>query len=139
MAYYRRNYCCAVQEMTGLTDTISYRGLSGVVKSVCKNLWLLENSDDGTGQMCPPIKGPAVKEAPAQNFRFLMFSQANTTYGDQFADYIKKHGLGVVTRSVEAKNPNTNRMVTVFLWAIDHDRLWDHWQILQKAEKKEAA
>jgi hypothetical protein len=54
---------------------------------------------------------------------FVMFTQAVYTpndrkYGEELADYIIQHDLGTVTRSLEKRNPNSGRKVTVYLWEI---------------------
>jgi len=55
---------------------------------------------------------------------FLIFTAAagaktGTNYGHKFAAFIVKNKLGTVTESPAMQNPNTNRYVTVFTWALN--------------------
>ena len=47
----------------------------------------------------------------------------NAQYGQRFAKYIIKNRLGEVTASPRRLNPNSQNMLAVWIWTVDHEAL----------------
>lgn len=66
-----------------------------------------------------------------RRFRYAIFTQATkrAVYGKRFAAYIKEHKLGEVICTGFNSNPNTRRLVQVWVWTVDHDALKTHLNV----------
>lgn len=97
--------CCGVIEISGISKGRSAEG-------VLKDLFGVDDYDSETTAYLP-------SEAPHYIFTQAGNSRARKGYGYELAAYILKHGLGTVSGSTPARNPNSGRYVTVFTWTID--------------------
>lgn len=64
---------------------------------------------------------------------FVLFTQAYSQdnpdgYGYKLKAYIKNQGLGAVTVAGQERNPNSNNLVTIFIWTINHTALFKWWE-----------
>lgn len=66
----------------------------------------------------------------------ILFTQAVPTknksigsYGDDFAEYIRKHNLGLVVKGATSRNPNysSGHWVTGYIWTPNPKGLWKWW------------
>ena len=73
---------------------------------------------------------------PAAFFTFTGVSRTNSAYGERFAEFIEKEGLGTVTASERAKNPNSGNYIRIWTWKIDHPALTKWWAKRRKGANR---
>lgn len=59
----------------------------------------------------------------AQNYEKEVETVETAHHGHHFAAYLVEQGLGVVTASPEAINPNTGHRIRCWIWNVDHAAL----------------
>ena len=64
----------------------------------------------------------------------VMYNQAirqgisRNPYGEEFTAYILENRLGEVTRIKPTINPNSNNVLTTFIWTVDHNAVLAWWE-----------
>ena len=111
--------CCGVKEITGLSYTESATKAIRQFGDLTYYRQVKQYLGSGHSETVP---------APMENFRYVMFTQANATggtatYGDRFAAFIQKHKLGALIETPYNMNPNSGNNVKVWLWTVDHPRV----------------
>ena len=107
--------CCGVKEIAGLSFTTSAQH---AIRQF-GDLTYYRQVKDCNNKILP---------APFENFRYVMFTQANmpggmAKYGDSFAAFIQKHKLGSLVETPYNLNPNSGNQVKVWLWTVDHPKV----------------
>ncbi len=78
----------------------------------------------GIGEICG-LKRPDITLAEASDYgvfqyNIYVFTDAvSYKAGKRLAEYIIKHKLGTITTSKPERNPNTRRLVQVWIWNVD--------------------
>lgn len=114
--------CCGVKEITGLS-THSPKQVQATLRRLLNNWRYEADFDYNTRRVWLP-------RLPA----FLLFTQArlqpgdeaNDLYGDQFAQLITDLQLGDVIAADEKINPNSQRLLTPYLWRTDEDAIREY-------------
>lgn len=57
---------------------------------------------------------------------FIVFSTVSGSNGGTFTTYIRKHKLGTVTKMRANKNPNSQNMLSMWVWRVDRAKLLKH-------------
>lgn len=127
--------CCGIKEIAGLSH---HETTKGALKSFGELTYFAARNVKGPKE--PPVMVPA----PIERFRYVIFSQANTPgyleslsrskYGEKFAALILKERLGTLIETTPNINPNSNNMLRVWVWTIDHDRTKAYIEGLRKAK-----
>ena len=75
------------------------------------------------------------------NFRFVVFSQAgsNSEYGEKLNAFILENKLGTTVETEKAQNPNSHRMLKVWVWTVDHRAVKSWIRRYLKNHKEEEA
>ena len=61
-----------------------------------------------------------IRAAPFVQFRYVVFTQARSGYGQDFAQLITKAKLGELIETSSNVNPNSSNYVKVWVWTVDH-------------------
>lgn len=109
--------CCGLREAANLSTN---RTAEAAMKSFVDLAFDTEEVWNKDVQEFIPAKASA-----HARFRFLVFTQAGRTtkYGDNFANFIRRHELGEVVETNTHINPNSGNPLKIFTWAINWDRL----------------
>lgn len=75
-----------------------------------------------------------------ERYAFVMFSQNDIqeNLGRNLMEAINDYNLGECTLTGEASNPNTGNTITLFLWKLDHNAIYEYYKksILNNASRK---
>lgn len=104
--------CCGVKEMDGLS---TFRSAQEAMRAFAGCTVEGAQPRDGYGYYDPWV---------GNRFRYVIFSQAGarSRYGTRFAAFIRDNGLGDVVKTAGRHiNPNSNRILKVWIWTVDHE------------------
>lgn len=128
-------FCCGVIELHGIhritadvnkQKQVGYGTAKEFLIAVIKRYW-------GTSPISP-TRSPLPWGNAIFNEAFgLSFTEH---YGEALKNYIEEYGLGLVTKSYTAINPNTQRAITTYVWTIDHVALKSWWNANKLEETK---
>ncbi len=139
--------CCGVREINRLS---SYDEPKAALKAFCD--WVYVKPPSGPPR---PIENPNNGVlAPKGNarFRYAFFTQATYQwqergevgsrpryYGVDFAAFIKEHELGqvvIATGKRGVRNPNTENLLKMWVWTVDHYALQAWYKNATRRRKK---
>ena len=105
--------CCAIREMHGLS-------LRDDPKStLLASLDELERQHQDSGNLSPFTL----------HFSYLLFSGVSPhEYGSNFMKFILENDLGTVIKTDPNRNPNSGRLVTIYLWTVNRDKVLGWWE-----------
>ena len=123
-------HCCGIKELKG----ISYVTPKDAIQDFCFQRTAPDVIADGyTGtHQSQMVRDILVR----QKFgcAFVIFTHASPkgpmsgSYGENLKAYIIEQKLGNVTIAGKERNPNSGNIVTVYLWAVNHDALFSWWE-----------
>lgn len=93
------NYCCGVQEVSGLSDSDTTKSLYVIIGNLLSG-----------GYDCG----------------FVMFTEVrgqNDNYGERLAKLIKKENLGNVINTRTKLNRNSGNQIRVYLWEFNYNKI----------------
>lgn len=115
---YRLEGCCGIREISGLSYCRDKKGLYSAKQAMREVFQQCYGQPPG----CQDVK-----------WRYAIFSEANPpdaeaplNYGTKFCAYILENGLGTVIETGNNINPNSENLLKVWVWTMDHDamRAW---------------
>ena len=99
MTSYKTMECCALGELSGLSDNIG--DPAAALREVFTN---------------PDYYSTRVDESALAHGAFIFTEAAKGTYGKALKQFIEKNNLGKVTALPSILNPNTDNRVRTFFW-----------------------
>ena len=120
--------CCGIREIGNLQDTASPEAAM----------------KDFMNEIAPHPSYCTGRIESRDKFRYAIFSATQRSrYGTNFASYITEHKLGELIETGYNKNPNSRRMLKIWVWTLDHVALkkWkdEHMQKPKAKTRKQVA
>lgn len=119
----RTTSCCGLQELTGVSG---HEGAEAALKA-------LISYSRGTIPHCSHLIFTGVTGRS---------KTGDDSYGGKLEAYIREKGLGTVTGSQIATNPNSHRRLKVWIWTLDRKafsswsrQVWEEQQTAQQAQR----
>lgn len=120
--------CCGVHELCDIQYTRTHTG-KGIMKDIASEFYYKEVSRKpgrweataggySYGRYIPGeiISSKMVFTLPCAHFMFTDAHDRRYRYGANLYNYIRKHKLGTVVKSVKRQNPNSGNSVVAYLW-----------------------
>lgn len=101
MANLIKTECCGIRELDGVASSSSAREC--VIDAAEK--WHEEDMDGA----------------------FIYFSTVHTDRGAEVGAYIRKYKLGVVTKMRPTLNPNSDNMLSMWVWTVNKKNFLAYW------------
>ena len=134
--------CCGLREFAGLSwiGRVYRDSITGFTKtldekdiflSAIKAMWACNPTD----QQQRIARGLGVMQAgtPLIGCAHVFFTQAvggimtgHVDYGERFEAFLLKNSLGTVQRFGPNRNTNSGNMITTFVWAPNHEAVWNY-------------
>lgn len=111
MAYLRETDCCGIRE---LSDVMGCDNAREAVVDAAE--WWFEKDKDGA---------------------YIFYSvTSDSRIGHAIESYIAKYKLGVVQRTHSTRNPNSENMLTMWMWTINKTNFKAYWHNTKRYAKK---